>query len=83
MGLHSLTLMHQPAVAYLSSNALGLFNHITWPNIAFLFLGVIIFVVGAYARMPHFMEMDKKTRKRYETKEKITGDKMEVKNNEH
>ena len=83
MGLHSLTLMHQPAVAYVSSKALGLFNHIAWPNIAFLILGVVIFAIGAYPRMPHFMEMDKSTRKRYEAKLKMANNDMEEKHHEH
>lgn len=83
MGLNNLTLMHQPSVAYISSKALGLFNHLAWPNIAFLILGIVIFAIGAYARMPHFMEMDKQTRKRYEKQQKSQNDEHGGTTNEH
>ncbi|OFC61632.1 hypothetical protein BAE30_04350 [Acidithiobacillus caldus] len=65
MSLKSLTLMHQPAVAHV---VFGIFN-LAWPNIAFWAVGLVFFGIGVYARMPHFMEMDKNTRKRYENEQ--------------
>lgn len=62
MSLSSLPIMHQPAVAHV---VFGIFN-LAWPNIAFWGVGLIIFAVGIYARMPEFMEMDAETRRRYQ-----------------
>lgn len=70
MGLKSLPIMHQPAVAHV---VFGIFN-LAWPNIVFWAAGLVIFSVGAYARMPEFMEMDGKSRKLY-LKEQSLADK--------
>jgi hypothetical protein len=62
MSLSSLSIMHQPAVSHV---VFGIFN-LAWPNIIFWAVGLVIFTMGIYARMPEFMEMDKNTRKRYQ-----------------
>ena len=59
MSLSSLSLMHQPAASHFS---FWIIKWI-WPNIAFWLIGLVIFFIGAYARMPSFIEIDKKTRK--------------------
>lgn len=61
MSLSSLSIMHQPAVSHI---VFGIFN-LAWPNIAFWAVGLAVFAVGIYARMPTIMEMDAKTRSRY------------------
>ena len=52
--MNSLSLMAKPEVAHVT---FGIFN-LSWPNIGFWALVVIIFAFGCWAPMPAFMESD-------------------------
>ncbi len=62
MGLESLSLMHAPSAPYVS---FGIF-YWSWPNIAMWAAVIVIFIIGAYARIPEWMEMDVEERFRYD-----------------
>lgn len=70
MGMNALTLMHAPPVPHV---VFGIFN-LAWPDIAFWAVGIVIFAIGAYARIPEFMEMDADEQNRYHA-EGAKGDK--------
>jgi hypothetical protein len=60
MSVDSLTLTHDPTVPHV---LFGIFN-LAWPNIAFWLVGIVIFAIGVYARIPESMEMDAEDRHR-------------------
>lgn len=57
--MDKLALMTQPAVPHV---VFGWFN-LAWPNIVFWALVIIVFALGAWARMPTFMESDAGSRR--------------------
>lgn len=70
MGIESLSLMHAPAAPHVS---FGIFNWV-WPNIAMWAVVIVIFFIGAYARIPKWMEMDVEERCRYEAQEQTKNE---------
>lgn len=58
--MSTLTLMTDPAVPHV---VFGIFN-LAWPSIFFWVMVIVVFALGAWGRIPEFMESDAASRQR-------------------